>query len=70
MKTERDAKEESIMIGQILLLGAALSLVLTLQGCGISASVYGIDKVVHTEQQVEKPWYCRYINCEGVSHDK
>ncbi len=65
MKSEREAKEDSIMIGQIILLGAALSLALSLQGCGISASIYGIDKVKHVEQQVEKPWYCRYISCEA-----
>lgn len=65
MKTERNAKEDSIMIGQIIILGAALSLALSLQGCGVTASVYGIDRVDHSESQIEKPWYCRYINCEA-----
>lgn len=71
MKTEREAKEESTMIGALLVAGFIISLMLGLTGCSGGRVYLGyerVDEYQRTESMKPTPWKCLFVTCEGESH--
>lgn len=69
MKSERDAKEESIMIGQLALISAAIATLISASGCSGGRAYIGYERVdtyERTERMEPKPWKCLFVECGGV----